>query len=138
MADQCRRDAKLANINFAARDLVETELARKFRESNREKRRRKVAFQSCLKTLRRTRGAPDMYRHVRIIQRCKKSQPLNVVHMQMREQDVDAFEVRWQGGAQTANARARVQHQQCSGLTTHFHARSIAAVARGVRSWRGQ
>ena len=137
MADERRRDAKLANINFAARHLVETELARQFRESNREQRRRQVAFQSRVKTLRRTRRAPDMYCDARIVQRRKETQPLNMVHMQMREQDVDALEILWQGAAQQANTRARVQYQHCSGIAAHFHARGVAAIARGVRSRRG-
>ena len=79
-----------------------------------------------------------MHLHIWIVQRRKKPQSLDMIHMHMREQDVDAFKIRRKADTKAANTCTRIQYQQGACIPSHFDARRIATISCSIWSGRGQ
>ena len=100
---------------------------------NREQRRREVAREPGLERECAAARPPDVDLGRRVIERAEEAQSLDVVHVEMGEQDVDRL-VSAGIGAEPADARAGVEHQQRAVIASHLDCRGIAAVAGGLRS----
>lgn len=74
----------------------------------------------------------------RIVNRGKKAQSLDVVHMQVGEQDIHTPYRRRNRRRQTADSRAHIKHQYRAFAANHAHAGGVAAVARGFRAGRSE
>src|SRR5262249_21332753 len=78
---------------------------------------------------------PDMHFYLWVVEGCKKPQALEVVHVQMREQDVHAAERPGEYGAESADAGPRVEDEHRAVSAAHFHTRRIPTIACCLRPW---
>ena len=77
--------------------------------------------------------------HALVVERCEEPQPLDVVHVEMGEQHVDAvLRVARSGSsaAPAADAGAGVEHEHRLIVRPHLDAGGVAAVARGLGAGR--
>src|SRR5262249_13135979 len=103
-----------------------------------EQRRRQVAHQPLAEAQRGARRRPEMYVDVGVEERSEEPEPLDVVHVQVGEQQVDAPERRRERAAEEPDPGPRVQDRDAVVLGPYLHAGGVAAVARGVRSRGGE
>ena len=89
MADQRGADPERADLERRARHLVAGD-AGQIAQMHREQRRREVARQPRLERQRAARRPPDVDLDVGLIERGEEAQALDVVHVQVGQQDVDA------------------------------------------------
>jgi hypothetical protein len=74
--------------------------------------------------------------HPGIEQRGKEPEPLNVIHVQVSEKNVDPVGA-GQLGADGANSRTGVEQDRLAVWPGYLHAGGVTSVADGVRPGRG-
>ncbi len=75
---------------------------------------------------------------VRFIERLEEPEPLDMIHVQMREQQVDPPCRSAGERAEAADPGTRVEHKQAAVVIAHLHARGVTAVARRFSPGAGQ
>jgi hypothetical protein len=88
VADKRRADVKWTDVEGHARHRVAGE-PRQVAKVDRKQGRREIARQARLQRERAARRPPNVDLDTRIIERPEEAQPLNVIHVQMGQQDVD-------------------------------------------------
>ena len=91
MTHQRRRDPKLADVDIFAWHFVKNRLTRKIAYTHRKQWWRQITLKPRTQILRGAGWSPYMHLHRRIMKRAKKAQPLYVIHMQMRQQNINAL-----------------------------------------------
>src|SRR4029450_4531167 len=86
---------------------------------------------------RRTGRPPDVHLHAGLVERRKKPEPLDVIHVQVGEQQIDAANPAREGGAESPYSRPGIEHQHVV-LRAHLDARGVAAVASSFGSRASQ
>ena len=126
------RDAVLVGV-------VEGDARRDVREPHGEERRRQVDRDALGQRLHRRRRPPDVHVGSGPEQRLEEAQPLQVVQVQMREEDVDLGpRGRRERGAERAHAGAGIEHEDMPALEAHLDARGVPAVANRGLAGRGE
>ncbi len=75
----------------------------------------------------------------RFEERAEEAKALQVVEVEMAEQHVDPRSaIAAHGYSERTHTRARVEYKQLAVVSTHLHARGIAAISERVGAWRGQ
>ena len=86
-------------------------------------------------------GADDAQQAVGHVCRSEERDALDVVPVQMRDEQVDGQRLRavrvHEADPQLAEARARIEHEECARRIAHLDARGVAPVAHRRRSGRG-
>ncbi len=88
MTDQHGRDVELADVKVSTRHLMQDKLTRQFAQPYRKERRREVTHKAVPEMQCRTSWSPEVHLNFRIVQRREESQSLDVIHVQMRKQDI--------------------------------------------------
>ena len=121
MADEGRADSELADVYLVARNLVELETG-KLRQVHREKGRGEIALEARLQPHGGAPGPPDVDLDIGPVERREEAEALDVVHVQVREQDVDALQLRRDGGREPPDAGSGIQDQDRAPVADHAHA----------------
>src|SRR5207245_9668798 len=78
-------------------------------------------------------GAADAQRRLRVVRGAEERDPLDVIPMEMREEEVDGKRPRaaavHEGCAELAKPGAGIKNEKRSGAVANFNARGVAAVA---------
>src|SRR6185312_9012452 len=80
------RDAEFADFDLRVVDFMQMQVARQFAKPDRKQRRRQIALESSTQTELSACGPPDVYFAIGPVKRREEAEPLNVVHVKMREQ----------------------------------------------------
>src|SRR5687768_4505569 len=89
MHDECRGQSRALERPRLLGDGVERQAGGELTQVDWEHRRRERAPNSSLEALHRRTRAPDVDRRALVEQRLEEPEPLEVVEMEMREQEVD-------------------------------------------------
>src|SRR5262245_53499441 len=73
-----------------------------------------------------------------MIERTEETQALDVVHMEMREEDVDPISIRLDLCPESTNARTCVEDQHRAVVSAHFNGRCISSVPARLLPWGRQ
>jgi hypothetical protein len=129
MADEGRRDAELAHLEVRMGNAVELHQTRQVSQVDRKEGGRKVSREARPQVLGGAARTPDVDLHVRIIKRSEEPEPLNVIQVQMRKQDVDAMERARKGESEPADPGSRIEDQDGPVSPDDFDTGGVPAVA---------
>ena len=115
---------------------MQREPAVEIADAHREERRRQVAGEAGREIERRRRRSPDVHLEPGAVERVEEPETDDVIHVEMREQDVDALRLRRQRRAEAADPRAAVEDEDVIAGDAHLDAHRVAAVAHGLGSGR--
>lgn len=71
-----------------------------------------------------------------IIERTKETKPLDVIHVEMGQENVNSSNLFRKLQAETPDSRTGVQHQEGAIFRSHFDRRGISSITRRLGSWR--
>ena len=136
MAHERGADREAGHFDAALVEIVQVQIARQLLQSHGEQRWRHVSRQARVEIGGRGTRSPDVHFEVGTEQWREESEALDVIHMEVREQHVDAAHVGRQLDTQSAQTRARVEHDARVGVRARLelHARCVAAVTDRVGS----
>jgi hypothetical protein len=69
-----------------------------------------------------------------VIQRTKETQSLNVVHMKMRQEDIDTAGFRWELCSETADTGTGIENQYRTVISAHLDSRGVSAISARLNS----
>src|SRR6185436_17266481 len=130
MAHVARPDAERADLAQRG-ELVACERALEIAHADREEWRRKVPRQTRSERHRRARRTPDVDLQIGASERREETEALDVIHVQVREQHVDAALCRRDDLSQAPDPRAGIEDEEVIAIAD-LDARSVAAEAHGV------
>jgi hypothetical protein len=104
--------------------------------SHRKQRRGEVARQASLQGECAAGGSPDMDFDCWVIERTKKAQPLDVIHVEVGEKDVNPSGRRRDLCAQSTDAGASVEREHGAVFRTHFDCWGVSPVTDCLGSGR--
>ena len=119
MNDQLGCDGKFPDLDRMRRQLMEAERGSQLVHAYREQRGGKILLQAGAQRERRAGGSPEMDLHPRPPQRRKKREPLDVIHMQMGQQDVDLAQVCRKSLTQIPQPRPCIENEQIALAALH-------------------
>src|SRR4051812_9424770 len=125
------------DLPLAVRGVAEGDVAGELPHLDRGQRRRDVARDPVPQGGLRRLRTPDHDLGARPEGRREEHQPLDVVQVQMRQEDVDARALLRERQAHAADAGARVEGEDGPVVQRDLYARGIAAVPRGLGARRG-
>ena len=134
-----RADRRRPDRDRLLRRVVEDEARRDVGQAHGEQRRRQVHRDPIRERLHRRRRSPEVHLEIGSEQRTEEPEPLQVVHVQMGQEDVQHREavVGVHRRPERPHARPGVEHERLTAFETHFEARRVAAVANRVGARRG-
>jgi hypothetical protein len=107
VADERRLNVERTNVKGGTRDIV-TNYARQVAKVHGEKRWGEIAGQAGTERERATCRPPDVDVNTRMKKRTEETQPLDVVHVEVSEEDVDPSDIRRNLCSESADAGASI------------------------------
>ena len=134
MADEVRLHGQAAQLEPAARGVMQHQAtARKIANAHGEERRREITGQSVVERHRRRGRAPDVHLHRRIEERREEAEPLQVVHVEVREQDIEPPQSGINRRRSIADSRAGVKQNHGAVVRGDFDGGCVPSVRHHAR-----
>jgi hypothetical protein len=128
VADERRLNVERTNVEGETWDIV-TGYAREVAKVHGKKRWGEVAGQAGTERERATCRPPDMDINSRMMERTEKTQPLDVVHVEVSEEDVDPSDIRRDLCSESADAGASIEHKHRAVVPTHLNGRCVSSIS---------
>lgn len=103
------------------------------------RQRRREKFQKILMKILVTRAWPPyVYFAIALIKRRKKTQAIDVIHMTMGDENIDAGGLAFELFAQSANTGTRIENYCTFLVVDELYARGVATATQSLWPWSGK
>jgi len=133
MTDERGLDLEPSDLEAFGRHVVQGQPAWQIPQPNRKERGGQVPGQPACASRAWRRGTPDMNLAAPLVEGFEEAEPLDVVHVEMGQQQVDAPPPAAPPWPPAAGSPSGVQDQERVPLASHLDARRVAAVADCLR-----
>jgi hypothetical protein len=131
-----RQDLQAADGEASQGDIMERESARQVTKADWKKGGREIPREAGAQVEGRRGRSPNMNLPPWLIERFEESEPLDMIHVEVRQEDVYTSHLRPHPGAEAADPGAGIEHQQGTVVAAHLDTRGIPPVTNGLRPRR--